>query len=94
MEMMDYPEWVLIKLAKSDKYLDEHFLKSARVIVKESRKMKDLPHEEERFNELNADYQKKVDLFEQALDSQDAGRIASGWKVLKASCKECHNIYD
>ncbi len=94
MEMMDLPEYGLMKMSKEGLYLSKDYSQAAADMMLWGRKMKDLDHPDKKFMELDKQMQEAFDGFETALKSRDKDKIAKAWKVVAKSCVDCHDIYD
>lgn len=94
MEMMDLPEYGLVKMSKEGLYLTKDYSQAAADMMLWGRKMKDLDHPDKKFMEFDRQMQEAFDLFETALKSRDKDQIAGAWKVVAKSCKDCHDVYD
>ncbi len=94
MEMMDLPEYGLVKMSSEDLYLSKDYQHAADEMMKWGRELKDLDHPDKKFIEMNQVMFDAFDGFEIALKSRDKEKIASAWKVVAKSCKDCHDVYD
>ena len=94
MEMMDLPEYGLLKMSKEGLYLSKDYSQAAADMIMWGRKLKDLDHPDDKFMEMNDVMLKAFDGFELALKSRDKDKIAGSWKVVYKSCKDCHDVYD
>ena len=94
MEMMDLPEYGLLKMSKEGLYLSKDYSQAAADMIMWGRKLKDLDYPDEKFMEINDVMLKAFDGFESALKTRDKEEIAGSWKVVYKSCKDCHDVYD
>lgn len=94
MEMMDLPEYGLVKMSKEGLYLEKDYSKAAADMLHWGRKMKDLDYPDEKFMKMTNDMLKTFDGFEAALAKKDKEQIATAWKAVAKSCKDCHDVYD
>ncbi|MCM8540149.1 MAG: cytochrome c [Lentisphaeraceae bacterium] len=94
MEMMDLPEYGLMKMSKEDLYTSKDFTQAAEDMIKHGRDMKDLDYPDEEFMAMTKEMLVAFDGFESALKTKDKAQIKEGWETVKATCKKCHDIYD
>ena len=94
MEMMDLPEYGLVKMSSEGLYLEKDYKKAATDMLHWGRKMKDLDHPDKKFMEMTDDMLKAFDSFEAAINKKDKEEIASSWKVVYKTCKDCHDVYE
>jgi len=94
MEMMDLPEYGLVKMSKEGLYLSKDYSQAANDMIMWGRKLKDLDHPDKKFMEMNEVMLKSFDGFEVAIKNRDKDKIANAWKVVAKSCKDCHDVYD
>lgn len=94
MEMMDLPEYGLVKLSKEGQYLSKDYLQAATDMIKHGRRMKDVDYPDKKFLRLNDKMLEAFDVFEAALKTRNADEIKKGWEAVALSCKKCHDIYD
>ena len=94
MEMMDLPEYGLVKMAKEGLYTSKDFTQAGTDMMKHGREMNGLDYPDEEFLDLTKEMLTAFDGFESALKSKDGSKIKESWEEVALSCKKCHDIYD
>lgn len=94
MEMMDLPEYGLVKMAKEGLYTSKDFTQAGTDMMKHGRDMKGLDYPDEEFLSLTKEMLDAFDGFEVALKSKKESDIKANWEIVALSCKKCHDIYD
>lgn len=94
MEMMDLPEYGLVKMAKEGLYTSDDFLQAGTDMIKHGRDMKGIDYPDEDFLKMNQEMLDAFDGFEVALKSKNEADIKANWEAVALTCKKCHDVYD
>lgn len=94
MEMMDLPEYGLVKLSKEGQFLSKDYMQAAEDMIKHGRRMKDVDYPDKKFMKLTDKMLEAFDVFEAALKTKNVDDIKKGWEAVALSCKKCHDVYD